>query len=212
MKIREVLKPELVEQASASEPYYSFGFVKAMFRRLHKCEMEPRSTPECLLKTLEWSLEYKDIYAYGQCLSEEYLFQFTSPDAEIVGLPADEPWWGKTEDYSAMYSMFKDPDLSYIDCAFEIKAGPWATETGLGYRLEPDMRFTVTEGEEEPVIFMVRDSRLDVAIVVDPYDSEKWVFAEIMEVLKGPHAASSLRPSAGASETVTFGRVKAMFK
>ncbi len=210
--VEEVLKNPVIVAPSATEPS-TFGNIKAMFRRRDKCELSPRSTPECLVRAFEWALQYKDIDDYSLCLSDIYLFEFTPMDAELIGLPPDAPWWGKTEDMAAMASMFVHPDLARIECTLSIRYDPWVTAESVTYRLEPDMKFVIDPGGgQEPVVYWVYDSWLDVEIVPDPYDSEMWVFERITEVLKEEVTA---RPRTGPAQSggyCTFGGVKAMFK
>lgn len=151
-----------------------------------------RDSPENLLKFFADAYERKDIDKYAESLHDEYLFTFTSKDAELIGLPEDEPWWGKTEDRVSTLNMFEDAEVTSILMDLPISSGPWATEEGLGYRLEPSIKVTVDDPEAtEPTTYWVFSSWFDIEVVVDPYDEELWVFKEIAEINKEGVLASA---------------------
>ena len=211
-EIREEAKPSDVLMTAAAEAV-SFGRIKAMFRRLDGWELDPRSTPEFLFESFEASMEYRDIADYMACLADAYFFEFTAYDAEMIGLPPDNPWWGKTEDGMSATAMFGSEELVRIECTLGIQDGPWPTENGWAYRLAPDMRFTFEEvGMSEPVIFLVKASWLDVEVVLDPYDPEKWVFAKMEEVFRNDLLSCPDHLLEGGGDTATFGSMKGMFK
>ena len=173
-----------------------------------------RETPEGLVQALAYSMEHKDIDLYDECLHDEFLFTFTPEDAEMVGIPADQPWWGKTPDVSAMNEMFKDPIVVEIECDLPVNGGPWTIPEGVQYRLEPTMKFTLDQGPaaEDSTLF-VFSSWFYVKISRDPYDGDKWVFRAIQETLKDPKGARSGAGSdVAAVEATTFGSVKARYK
>jgi hypothetical protein len=146
-----------------------------------------RKTPENLMKFFADSYVEKDIDRYDESLHDEFLFTFTTEDAELIGLPVDEPWWGKTPDVNTADNMFESPDVSKIEMDLPIAGGPWPSEDGLLYRLEPTIKVTVEDpGGGEPTTYFVFSSYFDVEIVEDPYDSELWVFKGIQESLKQP--------------------------
>jgi len=208
-EMREELKEtHIMGGVLATEPS-TFGSIKAMFRRLGECEIAPRSTPECLLESFEWAMITKDITGYAECLSDEYLYTFTPEDAELIGLPVNEPWWGKTPDVDCIYNLFTATNVTSINCVLNVVTGPDATEGGFAFMLEPDIRVTVNDGwGGEPTTYWVHGSWLDVEVVPDPYSSEQWVFEKMEEKLKSP-----LVSEAGAAvEQPTFGGIKAMFR
>jgi hypothetical protein len=169
-----------------------------------------RSTPEALMQAFAYALEQRDIDIYGECLGDEYLFEFTAMDAELVGLPPAEPWWGKTEDVSVMSNMFGHEDVQEIECTLAIQNGPFVIEDGWGYRLEPDIGLTVSRPGEEPIIYLTNASWLDVEIIEDPYDTTAYVFKSMSEVWKGELEVSAARFLSGGS-VGSFGNMKAMF-
>lgn len=165
--------------APASVLPCSFGELKAMFRRLEECEDYPRTSPTCLFKCFERSLERMQIDLYDECLDPWYFFMFLPDDTAGVGLPPDAPWWGKTEDVDAMRRLFDDPYVTEVECSLDIVTS-WPTEDGLGFRLDPDMRFTIHRSSApEDTILWVGGSWLDVEVIEDPYEEEKWVFVSI---------------------------------
>jgi hypothetical protein len=203
-EVREELKdPSLKGRALATEAC-TFGSIKAMFRTRRACEVAPRSTPECLIDAFEWAMMRKRSSEYNSCLSDMFLFEFTAEDAELIGLPPDEPWWGKTEDASATGNLFADGSVSTIFCDLSIVEGPWPTDGGFMYRLEPDIKITVEDGGGGRTIYWVHSSWLDAEIVPDPYSPEQWVFHSMAESVKSPYAV--------AGSPSTFGRVKAMWR
>ena len=211
-EMREELKENWLKGGCTATEKYTFGEIKGEFRRLRACEKAPRSTPECLIEAFEWSLMNRKYYEYPPCLSDMFLFEFTPEDAELVGLPADEPWWGKTQDVQTVTNIIRDNDVATIFCELAIESGPSQSEGGFTYRLEPDIRIAVEPGGgHEPVTYIVDASWLDVEIVPDPYNPEQWVFHRMTEVLKETRAAHA--PDLGpATQPSTFGSIKAMYK
>lgn len=146
-----------------------------------------RKTPENLIKFFADSYVEKDIERYDESLDDGFLFTFTSEDAELIGLPVDEPWWGKTPDVAAAGNMFESPDVSKVEMDLPLAGGPWPSEESVWYRLEPTIKVTVEDaGGGEPTTYFVFSSWFDVEIIEDPYDSTLWVFKGIEESLKLP--------------------------
>jgi hypothetical protein len=144
-----------------------------------------RDTPEGLIEWLGYYYEKRDIDKYNEALDDYYLFTFTSDDADKLGLPPDQPWWGKTEDAISTRNMFESSQVTKIEMDLPIAAGPWITEDGLGYRLEPSIKVTTEQPDAtEPTVYWVFQSWLDVEIIEDPFDSTLWVFKGIQESLK----------------------------
>lgn len=153
-----------------------------------------RKTPENLINYLADAYVRKDIERYSESFADDFLFVFTSADADSMGLPPDEPWWGKTTDVGSTTKMFEDPEVTSISMEITIYSGPWPTEEGVGYRLDPDIKVTIDPaGAEEPVTLWVYTSYLDVEIIVDKYDEDLWVFKEISEQLKAEGITVALR-------------------
>jgi hypothetical protein len=144
-----------------------------------------RKTPENLINYLADAYERRDIEKYGESLADDFLFVFTSADADSLGLPPDQPWWGKTPELASTTRMFEDAEVTAIEMDLPISAGPWSTEDGLGYKLEPSIKVTVeSAGSELPTTYWVFKSWLFVEVIVDPKDEGLWVFKEIEERIK----------------------------
>lgn len=143
-----------------------------------------RETPEHLIAFFADAYERQDLDKYGESLHDEFLFKFLPNDADSVGLPADEPWWGKTEDVDAAERLFDNAEVTNV--AMDLtRITKWPTEDGFGFRLEPDIKVTVEKpGATEPLVLWVNNSWFDVEIVEDPYDEDLWVFVYIEESLK----------------------------
>lgn len=171
-----------------------------------------REAPEDLIKLLAHTMEERDSEAYSECLGDDYLFEFTPEDADLIGLPADQPWWGKTQDVATMDNMFGHTSVISVECSLPINAGPWQDGDEIGYRLEPSIKVAVGGAHGSGLVFYwVFSSWFDVKIAADPYDDGKWVFTHIQENLKDTHTrAVPLSPA--ATEACTFGGIKSMFK
>lgn len=144
-----------------------------------------RKSPENLFRFFADAYERKDIDKYSECLHDEYLYEFDPKDYEAAGVEEDKPWWGKTQDEKATGGMFTDGQVGKVLMDLPIHAGPWTTEEGLGYRLEPSIQVTIDRGAETgPTTYWVFESWLDVEVVEDPYDATLYVFKEITEIVK----------------------------
>lgn len=152
-----------------------------------------RTTPERLIDFFADAYERKDIEKYGESLDDGYLFVFTPQDADSLGLPPDEPWWGKTEDLASTTKMFEDSDVSDVQMEILGKDGPWPTEDGVEYRIDPSIKVTIEPAGEEPTTYWVYQSYLYAEIIVDPYDGDLWVFKRITEEPKPTAMTVALR-------------------
>ena len=188
------------------------------------CEVEDdyytRSSPDELLSAYAHALVSKNLAACDECLHEKYIFEFTSDIAETLGLPPDAPWWGKTEDMSATQNMFNASNVTSIEMTFiritdwlrclEVRPGsPPDTLAALQADLDPDIKVTVETGED-PTTYWVNDSRFNVAVTVDPAETDLWVILRITEAKKNPRAGR-IRAVGTATEGSTFGGIKSMF-
>ncbi|MGD9401976.1 MAG: hypothetical protein PVF95_06885, partial [bacterium] len=213
LKMREELRESVKAKASMATEPVTFGRIKDIFRPRSQCEISPRSTPECLFRAFEQAMNRRDIDAYYACLHDEYLFVFTAPDADDMGLPPLEPWWGLAEEVSAVARLFSDPGITMVKCALHIEAGPWPIENGFFYELDPDITVVIERpGWSEPLVYEVESTWLEVEVVPDPYCPEKWVFERMYEVFKeGPTAAGGSH-AGPMVEGSTFGGIKAIYK
>ncbi|MGD9401986.1 MAG: hypothetical protein PVF95_06935 [bacterium] len=172
-----------------------------------------RATPEELIAALAYALEEEQILIYDECLHDEYQFEFLPQDADDAGLPPEAPWWGKTQDVSAVSGVFSDPMVKNIESEICVDAGPWTLPEGVGYRLDPSMEFTISrESVPEDTTLYVGNSYLYVEIARDPYDDDLWVFKTIEERLKEGLSASSVLDSHSSSTPyTTLGSMKARY-
>ncbi len=172
-----------------------------------------RGTPEELIRCFALAMEERDTDVIAACLDDAYLFEFTLEDAELIGLPVDEPWWGKTEDLAAMGNMFEHEQVSRIECDLPVSGGPWPDGDVVRYRLEPNIKVIIEDRHGgEPTAYWIFSSWFDVEIGSDPGESEKWVFLRIKESLKGMLGSGAESLNAAATEASTFGGIKAMFR
>ncbi|MGD9403386.1 MAG: hypothetical protein PVF95_14100 [bacterium] len=171
-----------------------------------------RTTPEGLIEALAYALEEKDADIYAECLHDEYLFTFTAKDADDMGLPPGTPWWDKTDDVQAMNKMFNDPTVREIECLMPVYVGPPQAPDTATYRLELSLKVPIIEEDaEQGIIMWANHSWLDVEIVPDPYDGDKWVFRGIREEWKGDFGPGSAPAMSQRAEYTSFGSIKAMF-
>lgn len=170
-------------------------------------EEHARSTVEGTVEAFAEAMEEKDLDAYADCLTEDYLFEFTPQDAENLGLPPGSPWWGKTEDLGAMGGLFDDPYVSGIDFDIHIVDGSF---TGDVYTLRcaPSLKVFIDDPDGgEGVTLWVYDSWLHFTVSPDAYEADLWQIGEIREEMK-----YGLDGGEGAAtEPTTFGSIKAMY-
>ena len=153
-----------------------------------------KRTRDGILNFLANAYETKDIQKYGIALYDRFQFQFTPDVAESIGLPADEPWWGRTEDIASTENMFGTPTVSHIQMELPNPAWFWCqvireneegvppdTLEGFCTRVTPDIRVTIEEPGKEELILKVDRSWLDIDITPDPNDDELWQIIAIEE-------------------------------
>ena len=108
-----------------------------------------RDTPDNLMLFFAQAYKEKDLDDYDLALDEDFLFQFTPDIADSLGLPADKPWWGKTEELSSTQQMFENPSVTDITFIYET-VGEWIPHTevrddttfsGLFRRFDPTIEF-----------------------------------------------------------------------
>ncbi len=146
-------------------------------------------TRDGLLNFFANAYENRDLERYSEALHDKFQFQFTPEVAESIGLPADEPWWGKTEDVASTNNMFNEqtvtrikmdlPDPNWFPC--RVIRDPADTLDGFCTRVTPDIRVTIEEPGKEELILLVNKSWLDIAITLDPNDDELWQIIGIEE-------------------------------
>jgi hypothetical protein len=155
-----------------------------------------RKTPDGLLNWLAVAYAEKDLEAYEEALHDEFLFVFTKDIADTLGLPEDEPWWGKTKDVSATGNMFNSSEVTRITMDYVPYGDRWVSNEelrdttvyyGTSRRVIPDILVTIDKGLE-PLNLVVQDSYLDVFVVRDPKFPNQvlYVFLKIEEIPQTP--------------------------
>lgn len=171
-------------------------------------EEHSRASIEGLIEHFAGSLEARDIDAYSGCLTEGYIFEFTPEDADSLGLPPDEPWWGKIPDVASTSNMFSDPEVTQIQVDLYIESRGYA---GGIYTVtcDPSIKVTIEPaGGGEAFTYWVYGSWLYFKIGPDEAESGLLQIVGIREELKGGPAPGIL----AAVELCTFGGIKAMYK
>ena len=182
-----------------------------------------RGSPDALIDYVEHAYGSEYARLYGDALHSLFLFGFTADVADSMGLPPDEPWWGKTNEVASATNMFSSPEVTrvkfvlarmgaWVPC-MDIRGGsPPDTLYGLFARFAPDIMVTIEWPGEEPITLMVYNSYLDITVAPDPRSRGLWAVTKIEEVYKTP-AASPLAGSRGVmTESTTWGEIKALFR
>jgi hypothetical protein len=156
-------------------------------------------TPETMMMFWADAYERKDIDKYASCLTDGYTHSLSLTGGEedsAVSLT-------RQDDLAAARKLFEHECVTGIDMSIVITNGPWATEGGLLFRLESDVRIEVGEPGTlgitpvtwaefkqvvaadglacEPGVYAVEFTFLDIEIVRDPADEDWWLIVEIRE-------------------------------
>lgn len=184
-----------------------------------------RHSPDAVLKYMEFGYSNEKIVMCQRVLHDQFLFEFTPEVAESLGLPPDQPWWGKTNDVASTCKMFDD--AAVVSVTMELtRTGEWFachdSYTGLDgmcCRLEPDIRVVIDPGGSEVFTLWVSNSWLDVVVVADPAHQGLWKILRIEEIEKVPTTVLGVNParlpsgeSEVGTEATTWGEIKAMFR
>ena len=154
-----------------------------------------RDTPDGLLNFLAVAYADKDADGYDEALHDSFQFQFTDEVAKELGLPPEQPWWGKTRDLVSTVKMFGSSEVQSITMRyydkeawepFDLERPDGSTFSGVWTRVDPDITVTVDTPGEEIMTYWVNASWLDVFVVPDPDSVYEglWVFLEIQEYVK----------------------------
>jgi hypothetical protein len=157
-----------------------------------------RETPGNLLNFFIQSYVNENIADYDVSMDDNFLFHFTKDVADELGLPAEEPWWGKTEDVTSTNNMFAAPRVTEILMSLEAETDweEWNVAIGdslyetLGARFKPDIKVTVEEQGEEPRTHWVHETRIWFYVKEDDTDSNLWEIIKIQEEEINPGAFS----------------------
>jgi hypothetical protein len=143
------------------------------------------------------SYQEKDGDAYEEALHDAFQFVFTKDIAESLGLPPEEPWWGRTKDVASTKKMFASSEVTEVNMSY-ISVDRWVPVTdsvggeeynGVFSRVQPDILVTVETPGEEPMRYVVNESYLDVTVVKDPTVPEEnlFVILKIEEIPMNPN-------------------------
>jgi hypothetical protein len=148
-----------------------------------------RESPDNLVAFYADKYERKDSDGCEESLHDSFLFQFTPEVAEIIGLPADEPWWGKTRDLESTENMFDAVTVTDINMDMgdptwtltqEVREDITFQDCRLA-RVSPIIQVEVIEEGKEPTILQVDRSWLDIVVITDPNDPKLWQILRINE-------------------------------
>jgi hypothetical protein len=143
-----------------------------------------RDTPDHLLNWLSYYYQERDIDRYEEALHEAFIFVFTKDVADSLGLPDDEPWWGRTQDVNSTRKMFAASEVTDIKMDY-VNVERWQAVTdsvggqeyhGVFSRVTPEIFVTIDRPNEEPTTHVVRESWLDITVVEDPTVQEEVLF------------------------------------
>jgi hypothetical protein len=182
-----------------------------------------RGTPDALIEYVEHA--YRSEYAplYGDGLHRLFLFVFTHDVADSMGLPPDEPWWGKTNELASAAKMFNSSEVSRVEFSLtrmgawfpyaDIRGGsPPDTLYGQFARFVPDIRVTIEAPGEEPITLLVDNTFIDIMVVPDPESRGLWTVARMEEIYRTP-ATPRISGSRGVMvASITWGHIKALFE
>jgi hypothetical protein len=146
--------------------------------------------------------------------------------AESLSLPADEPWWGKTEDVASTRNLFDSEIVTGIQMrlgepiwfpcrVIRLSAEPSSPDTLEGFctRVEPDIRVSIMEPGGEDLLLTVDRSWLDIAVVPNPHQEGLWQIITIEERLIPPEAAGGLsKLEMLTTPPTTWSYIKSVFK
>ena len=178
-----------------------------------------RTTPDNLLKMFANAYMEMDLNDYDEYLDEIFLFGFTADVADSLGLPPEEPWWGKTDDVNSTREMFEDPDVLEIGFAYNYEndwelcqvVRPDSAYSGFCCRIEPLIWVKVSLlSEDDPILYYrVDNSWLDIMVVPDRFTQDLWCILSIDEVKKIRFVPEGMVRS--ATESSTWGGIKSMW-
>lgn len=171
-----------------------------------------RKSPDNLINFFAQAYEDQDIDAYTEALDFYFQFEFTPEVADSIGLPADEPWWGKGEDITSTENMFDDPEVTGVEMNLVPRGvgADWQPVVykhiapdgddpddepdttvieGLGKEFDPDIKVHIDEPGKETLTLWVNDSILDVWVTQDRDYEDLWTIMRVTETLKSPGAS-----------------------
>jgi hypothetical protein len=175
----------------------------------------PRQTAEGLIQQYSESFEAANLEDYTDCLDGAYKFIFTPQDAEDLELPQDEPWWLLADDLASTEAMFDHDDLHLIQFDLTVVDQDTADVGGdpvITIKMDPAILVVLIPQGEEPYYLDVTETWLYFSLVPDAADDRLWKLASIEEEPKVEPAVSSGGSQGRATEHLTFGDIKAIFR
>jgi hypothetical protein len=176
------------------------------------------NTPDGILRELRVAYEGEQLERYGNVLDEWFRFHFEPAIADSLGLPPDQPWWGKTKDLSSTSRMFGSSQVTSIEIELDRLSG-WSAcldgvtgRTALCARVEPDIRITIESPGGDPWHLVVNRSWLDVVIVEDSVRTGFWTILAIYETLEGTGRTLSPQNAGVVTDDTTWSEIKALFR
>ena len=160
--------------------------------------------PETIFELWADAYECRDLDRYAGCLAEGYVHTFPSSGAGW-GLPQEDSL-SREVDLEWARRLFENENVVSITADFPIAGGPWPTEVGFLFRLEPFVKVKVGEPAEadttggswaelkhflareelpcEPCVYIAFCTWLDVELTENPVDTTSWVISIIQESIK----------------------------
>jgi hypothetical protein len=178
--------------------------------------MADRATRDGLLECFAISYTNEGIGQYGQTMDDAFLFEFTPEVAESLGLPPDQPWWGKAEDLMSTQNMFRDRMVTDVQMSlsrittWDVCSEPHFNGAAYCARVNPDIRVTVESPGGDTFTMLINNTWLDFIVAQDPDYPELWAIGKITEVHQ-PGRERPLLEGATLVESATWGMIKAMF-
>lgn len=170
-------------------------------------------TPDNLIAAVACAYQTKDLDFYESLLHEGYRFVFVVDVADSLGLPADEPWWGKTKDLGSTANLFADGNAAFSITFAPVSDGWTPAEVdcdgivcnGFFRRYIIDLKLEIEGAGAEPMTIIGDDTFLDVVVVPHPLYDGHFAVLVMEEVFRAPGAAPLTVP-------LTLSEVKAVYE
>jgi hypothetical protein len=187
----------------------------------HRCA--DRGTPDALIDYVEHAYGSEYAPLYRDALHTLFLFVFTQDVADSLGLPPDQPWWGKTSELASAVNMFNSAEITRVEFSLA-RLGAWNpcmdihpgsppdTLYGQFARFVPDISVTIERSGEEPITLVVDNSYLDIIVVPDPNSRGLWTVARIQEIYRTPTALPVGGSHGVMTASTSWGEIKGMFR
>lgn len=173
-------------------------------------------TPDNLMTALACVYGSKDFEAYEHLLHDEYRFSFMVFVADSLGLPPDEPWWGKTTDLQSTANLFTDGNADFSIVFIPVLEG-WTPHeidrgdtvfTGVFRRYIIDLKLELEEPGTEPINLVGDATYVDVMVVSHPYIAGHFA---VLDIEESPRIQVKA-PQACLEQALTWSEVKGMYR